>query len=101
MIWKILIGLSAAAIITGGVVWISHGMHAFTHDREEVITIEKDEIFGTDKEVVTWVETFKLGFLPDDNNISVVHRSYAFILGVSGAAIALSILMLRKSRSKA
>jgi len=99
MFWKIIIALAVVACIAGGVVWISHGMHIFTHDREEVITMEKDELFGTEREVVKWVDAFKLGLLPDAAEITLLHRSYAFILGSSAVAIILSIIMLRRSRT--
>jgi hypothetical protein len=98
MFWKILIGVSIVAIITGGAVWIAHGMNMFTHDRDEVITVVKDEIFGTEREEITWVENYRLGLLPDDYTIDVIHHSYAFILGVSGAAILLSLFMLKRQR---
>ncbi len=99
MKWKLLIALSVAAIITGGVVWVLHGMEMYTKDREKVVTIVKDELFGTSNEVVEWKQTFRYGLLPDDASITVLHRGYAFVVGLAGAAIFLSIYMLRRKNA--
>ena len=97
MIWKVMIGLAVVAILTGGAVWISDGMEIFTKTREPIVAVVKDELFGTTTEKTTWVETFKLGLLPDDASITTIHRSYGFILGVSAAAIGLSLIMLKRA----
>ena len=98
MIWKAIIALSIIAIIAGGVVWVSHGMEFFTKDREKVVTVVEDELFGTSREEVEWKETFKLGLLPDDTSVAVLHRSYGFILGTSLTAILVSLFMIRRQR---
>lgn len=100
MIWKILIGVAITAIVVGGAVWINDGMQFFTKDREPIVTVTKDELFGTETESTTWVESFRLGLLPDDAAITAVHRSYGFILGVSGAVIIGSWIMLKRARMR-
>lgn len=100
MIWRILIILGVLAIITGGAVWFSDGMQVFTKDREEVITIVKDELFGTTHEEKTFVPAFRLGLLPADSTVKDAPASYAFILGISFVIIILSVFNLRRSQSR-
>ncbi|RPI68351.1 MAG: hypothetical protein EHM43_05145 [Ignavibacteriae bacterium] len=99
MFWKLIIGISIIACIVGGVIWISHGMEIYTKDREKVVTVIKDEVFGTTREEVSWKPTFKYGLLPDDANFMALPRSYGFVLGLSFAAIIGSAIMLKRSRS--
>lgn len=98
MFWKLLIGTALVASIIGAVIWISHGMEFYTKDREKVVTIVKDELFGTTREEVTWVPTFKYGLLPDDVAITALPRSYGFILGTSLAVILFSGWMIKRSK---
>ena len=98
MIWKFIIVISVFAIIIGGIVWIAQGTQFYTKNREKVVTIIKDDLFGTTHEHTEWVETFKLGILPDDSSLTALHRSYAFIIGTGTAAIILSIVMLRRKK---
>lgn len=98
MIWKTLIALSVVAIIVGGGVWISHGMHTFTKDREQVVTKVTDELFGTVREEVTWVENFSFGFLPDDTAAIGLYRSYIFVIGASFFTTVVSAYMLRRKK---
>lgn len=100
MFWKVLIAAAVLAILVGGGVWISDGMQFFTKDREPIVTVTKDPLFGTETESTTWVETFRLGLLPDDAAITAIHRSYGFILGVSGAVIIGSWIMLKRTRGR-
>ncbi|MCO6466430.1 MAG: hypothetical protein J5I53_07435 [Bradyrhizobiaceae bacterium] len=101
MLWKSLIVIAVLAIIAGGAVWISHGSHTLTKDREKVVTLEKDELFGTTHEKVEWVEKFTYGFFPDDTAVTTVYRGYVFVLGSSLAVIALSVVMLRRQKKQA
>ncbi len=96
MMWKLLIVAAVIAIIVGGIVWVGDGMEIYTKTREKVVTEVKDELFGTTQQVVKWEPTFKYGLLPDDADVSVVHRGYVFVLGVSGMTILLSVFMLRR-----
>jgi len=98
MFWKLLIGTALVASTIGAVIWISHGMEFYTKDREKVVTVVKDELFGTTREEVTWVPTFKYGLLPDDAAVSALPRSYGFILGTSLAVILFSGWMIKRSR---
>lgn len=99
MIWKFIIVLSTFAIALGGIVWYAHGRHVYTKTREEVVTIVNDDLFGT-REERTWIDTFKLGMLPDDASVTVLYRSYAFIIGVSVTTIVFSSIMLRRGKRK-
>ncbi len=98
MIWRLLIGIAIIACIIGGVIWFSHGMQIYTKDREKVVTMVKDELFGTTHEEVTWVPTFKYGLLPDEPSVTALPRSYGFILGTSVAMIVFSGLMIKRSK---
>ncbi|NQW30857.1 MAG: hypothetical protein HQ472_10140 [Ignavibacteria bacterium] len=99
MIWKTVIAASIVAMIIAGVIWVNDGMHTFTKDRESVVTKIVDELFGTEREEVTWVDKFTYGLLPDDMAITSIHRSYAFVLGIGFSAIALSFFMMRRNKS--
>lgn len=100
MIWKFIIVLATFGMILGGIVWYAHGRHIFTKTREQVVTIVKDDLFGTQREERKWVDTFKLGLLPDDASIDFLHRSYAFIIGVGITSIVISTIMLRRTKRK-
>lgn len=98
MIWKLLLALGIVAFVTGGIVWFAHGQHVFTKDREKIITVVKDELFGTVHEEVEWKETFKLGLLPDSQHPLELYRSFAFI-GGGGLTLALfSLYKIRRSK---
>ena len=101
MLWKLVIVAAAAAILIGGALWVADGTHIYTKDREKVVTISHDPIFGTEVEEVTWVENFQYGLFPDHAHVSHLHRSYAFILGLGGGAILVSLFMLRRARRTA
>ncbi len=77
--------------------WHAHGYHIYTKTREEVVTVVNDDLFGV-REERTWVESFKLGMLPDDASVTVVYRSYAFIISVSLTTIVVSSIMLRRRK---
>lgn len=98
MIWRLLIGIAIVASIIGGVIWISHGSEIYTKDRERVVNVVKDELFGTTREEVTWVPTFKYGLLPDDASVTALPRSYGFILGTSLAVILFSGWMIKRAK---
>ncbi len=98
MIWKTLIAISVAAILIGGWVWVDHGSHFITKDREKVVTIVEDELFGTTHEEVEWVETFDFGLVPDSTHPMHAYRSYLFVLGISAVVIIVSFVMLRRQK---
>lgn len=98
MIWKTLLALGLVAFLTGTVVWFAHGQHVFTKDREKVITMVEDELFGTTHEEVEWKETFELGLLPDSQHPFDVHRSFAFIGGLSLTVVLFSMYKIRRSK---
>lgn len=98
MIWKSVISASIVAILVGGYFWFAHGMQTLTKDRERVVTVVKDELFGTTHEVVEWKPTFVYGFFPDDTSVVTIYRGYSFVLGTSLVLIATSIVILRKQR---
>lgn len=100
MLWKSLILLSVIAILVGGGIWVSHGAHIFTKDREKVVEVTHDPIFGTEVEEVTWKETFDYGLLPDHDAITHLHRSYAFVLGLSTAVIIGSLIMIKRGKAR-
>lgn len=98
MIWRVLIIAAVLAIVIGGVVWISGGTQTLTKDKEEVVTITPNTLFGGNDTTITYVDKFKLGLLPPSDSPADMPMSYAFILGTSGAAILLSFIMMRRSR---
>lgn len=99
MIWKFCIIVAVLAVLVGGYFWISQGAHTLTKDRERVVTVVKDDLFGTSHEVVEWKPTFIYGFFPDDTSVLTVYRGYSFVLGLSLVLIATGTIMLRKSRT--
>ena len=99
MIWKGLIAISIIAIIIGGIVWVAEGSHIYTKDREKVVKVVKDELFGTEHEEITWKENFQLGLLPDSSDLVHAYRSLVFIVGVAGGVIVFSTIMIRRGRS--
>jgi hypothetical protein len=63
-----------------------------------VVVEKKDELFGTVTREVTYKPTFKYGFLPDDTSVTVLHRSYLFVLALAIPTIVGSVIMLRRGR---
>ena len=100
MIWKTLIILSIIAILIGGWVWLDHGAHIITKDREKVVTVVEDDLFGTTHEEVEWVETFDFGLVPDSTHPMHSYRSYVFVIGVSGVVIIWSLVMIRRKKKQ-
>lgn len=98
MIWRILIIAAVLGIVIGGIVWINGGTQTLTKDREEVVTITPNTLFGGNDTTITYVEKFQLGLLPPSDSPADVPMSYAFILGTGGALILLSFFMMRRSR---
>lgn len=98
MIWRILIIAAVVAIVVGGVVWISGGTQTLTKDKEEVVTVTPNTLFGGNDTTVTYVKKFRLGLLPPSDSPSDVPMSYAFILGAGTTLILLSVFMMRRSR---
>ena len=98
MIWRTLVVAAVLAIVIGGIFWIAGGTQTLTKDKEEVITITPNTLFGGSDTSVTYVEKFRLGLLPPSDSPTDVPMSYAFILGTSGAVILLSFFMMRRSR---
>lgn len=98
MVWRILIIAAVIAIVAGGILWVMGGTQTLTKDKEEVVTITADPLFGDSTRSVTYVDKFQLGLLPPSDSPADVPMSYAFILGASGAAILLSVFMMRRSR---
>ena len=100
MIWKLLIALAGLAILIGGIVWVSDGMNIYSKDREQVVKIIKDDLFGTTREEVSWIPAFKFGLLPGGTEVALIPGSYAFVLGISFSTIIGSFIMIRRSRKK-
>jgi len=98
MIWRILIIAALVTIVVGGIVWISGGSQMLTKDKEEVVTMTADPLFGDSTRNVTYVDKFQLGLLPPSDSPADVPMSYAFILGTSVAVILFSVFMSRRSR---
>lgn len=95
MIWRTLIIIGILAILIGGAVWINDGMQIYTKDREEVVTIVKDELFGTTIRKVEYVPAFKFGLLPLDSTVADVPACLGSVLGFSIVVIAFSWYKLR------
>lgn len=98
MIWKALLALGLVAFLTGTVVWFVHGQQVYTKDREKVITLVEDELFGTTHEEVELKSSFKLGLLPDSLNPIHSYRSFAFIGGLSLTVVLFSMYKIRRSK---
>jgi len=98
MIWRILLIAAILAIVIGGVFWVSAGAQMLTKDKQEVVTITPNTLFGGNDTTTTYVDKFSLGLLPPSDSPSDAPQSYAFILGTSVAAIFLSVFMMRRSR---
>ena len=99
MLWRTLVIIGILAILIGGAVWINDGMHIYSKDKEEVVTIVKDELFGTTRREVTYVPAFKFGLLPLDSTVAATPVSYGFVLGTSAVLIAFSWWKLRRKAS--
>lgn len=98
MIWKLLLALGVVAFLTGTIIWFAHGQHMFTKDREKVITLVEDELFGTTHEEHEWKETFELGLLPDSHHPMYFYRSFAFIGGLSISVALFSLYKIRRAK---
>jgi len=96
MIWRTLIITSILAILIGGGVWIKDGLQIYTKDREEVVTIVKDELFGTTTKKVEYVPAFKFGLLPVDSTVADAPACFGSVLGFSVVVIAFSWYKLRR-----
>lgn len=100
MLWRVLIIASLLAIIAGGILWIVDGRHIYSKDREPIVEIRTDELFGTTDTVTTgYREERSFGLLPLDATVSDTPRSYAFVLGTSLAVIGFSLYRSRKRRT--
>jgi len=95
MIWRILIVIGILAILVGGAAWINDGMQIYSKDRNEVITMVKDDLFGTRSET-SYVPAFKFGLLPLDKTVAATPACYGFVLGVSVVLIAFGWWKIRR-----
>lgn len=96
MLWRILIVIGILAILVGGAAWISDGMHIYSKDHDEVVTMVKDDLFGTTHREVAYVPAFKFGLLPLDKTVAATPACYGFVLGVSVVLIAFGWWKIRR-----
>ncbi|MCX6141522.1 MAG: hypothetical protein NTX15_12005 [Candidatus Kapabacteria bacterium] len=96
MLWRVLIIIGILATLIGGAVWINDGMQIYTKDQDEVVTIVKDELFGTTRRDVAYVPAFKFGLLPLDSTVAATPACYGFVLGTSVVFIAFGWWKLRR-----
>lgn len=99
MIWRLLIIIGIIGILVGGWYWVADGMQVFSKDREEVVTIVKDPLFGTETKQVAYEPRFRFGLLPLDATPQAIPVSYAFVAGTSLALIGLGWWKLRSEQS--
>lgn len=59
--WKIISIVAFALVIGIGIRWGLDGAQVFTKDKQQVVVVERDDVFGTEIENVTWEEGFWLG----------------------------------------
>jgi hypothetical protein len=59
--WELLQWVGALVAFAAVGLWIAHGGHVFTKDKQMVVHREQDPIFGTTRERVEWRSTFRLG----------------------------------------
>ncbi len=59
--WELVrwLGLFIALVVLA--LWLAHGGHVFTKDKQMVVYREHDPIFGTSRERVEWKPSFRLG----------------------------------------
>ena len=96
MIWRIVVVIGILSILVGGAAWINDGMQIYSKDHNEVVTMVKDDLFGTTRRDVAYVPEFKFGLLPLDNTVAATPASYGFVLGVSAVLIALGWWKIRR-----
>ncbi len=99
MIWRLLIVFGIVGILVGGWYWFADGMQVFSKDREEVVTVVKDPLFGTETKQVSYEPRFRFGLLPLDATPQAVPASYAFVAGTSLALMGLGWWKLRSKQS--
>lgn len=99
MIWRLFIIIGIISILVGGWHWVADGMQVFSKDREEVVTIVKDPLFGTETKQVVYEPRFRFGLLPLDVTPQAIPASYAFVAGTSLALIGLGWWKLRSKQS--
>jgi len=64
----------------------------FSRDSKPLVTIEKDELFGTETSRTEWQEGFWLGLLPSDDEASI--GAVMGVVPLAGGLLALSVLSL-------
>ncbi|MBC8125005.1 MAG: hypothetical protein H7X70_04665 [Candidatus Kapabacteria bacterium] len=96
MIWRILIVVGILAILVGGATWINDGMQIYSKDHNEVVTMVKDDLFGTTRREVSYEPDFKFGLLPLDKTVASTPACYGFVLGVSIVLIGLGWWKIRR-----
>lgn len=75
MKWKIVMGIALLALILVIGKWLmdskSYGqLLMFSKDKKEIVTIVKDDLFGTEVKKSDWQKGFWFGLLPSDDAIS-------------------------------
>ncbi len=95
MIWRLLIIIGILGILVGGGLWFKDGQQIFSKDREEVVTIVKDPLFGAETKQVTYEPRFRFGLLPLDATPQAVPASFAFVAGTSLMLIGLGWWKIR------
>jgi hypothetical protein len=97
MIWRILIIVGILGFLVGGSLWFRDGQQILSKDREEVVTIVKDPLFGPTKQV-SYEPRFRFGLLPLDATPLSIPASFAFVAGTSLMLIGLGLWKLRKQQ---
>lgn len=100
MLARIFTWTGIVAILVGGFVWVSHGTHWYSKDRERIETIVKDELFGTERVEISFRPKYIFGMLPDDLDVTRFPNSYAFVLGCGLSAVGLGWYVRRRARIK-
>lgn len=100
MLWRIIIIISLVSIVASGILWIKGGMVMWPHDREQVVTVVKDDLFGTTREETTWKNIEPAyGFFPIDSSVDAIPRSFIFVLGAGIGFSLVSMIMLKRQRT--
>ena len=106
MKWKIFSIICFILIIPLLVKWYADSQDygktlMFSHEKKEIVTIAKDDLFGNESKKTTWQSGFWLGLLPPTDQISpgiflgvVPMGSVLIVLGV------ISLIIYRRNKNK-
>jgi len=87
-------------------IWFVHNAdygetNYFTKHQKQVITIEKDELFGTENEIYTYEDGFWLGLFPADDQFGIdMFIGVVPIVGISSILGLVLVFVDKKNKGK-